>query len=52
MTSGEFGEPNASPLLGATMLELSDLAVDPVNKRLLPVAGVLKICVPSRSSWM
>lgn len=37
-----FGEPNASPLIGATTLELFNLAVDPVGKRLLPVVGLMK----------
>lgn len=37
-----FGEQGASPLLGATTLELFNLAVDPVNKQLIPVVGLLK----------
>jgi len=37
-----FGEPNALPLVGATTLELFNLAVDQVNKRLIPVVGLLK----------
>ena len=37
-----FGPEGASPLLGATTLELFNLAVDPVAKRLLPVPGLLK----------
>ena len=39
-----FGEPNAPPLIGATTLELFNLAVDPVSKRLLPVVGLMKWC--------
>ena len=37
-----FGEPSASPLIAATTLELFNLAVDPVAKRLFPVAGLMK----------
>lgn len=46
-----FGETNASALIGATTLELFNLAMDPVGKRLIsvvglmkPVAGLLKEC--------
>jgi predicted aspartyl protease len=36
-----FGPEDAAPLLGATTLELFNLAVDPVGKRLVPVPGLL-----------
>jgi clan AA aspartic protease len=36
-----FGDDNARPLLGATVLELFGLAVDPVEQRLFPVPGWL-----------
>ena len=37
-----FGEEGAAPLLGAYTLEGLLLAVDPYNKRLIPVVGSLK----------
>ena len=37
-----FGPEDATPLLGATTLELFNLAVDPVSRRLVPVPGLLK----------
>lgn len=37
-----FGPDDATPLLGATTLELFGLAVDPVHKRLVQVPGLLK----------
>ena len=37
-----FGPDGAMPLLGATTLELFNLAVDPVGKCLVPVPGLLK----------
>lgn len=37
-----FGPEGARPLLGATTLELFNLAVDPVRRRLVPVPGLLK----------
>ena len=37
-----FGPEGATPLLGATTLELFNLAVDPVGRRLLSVPGLLK----------
>ncbi len=37
-----FGDENAMPLLGATTLELFNLAIDPVRKRLTPVPGLMK----------
>lgn len=37
-----FGEANASALIGATTLELFNLAIDPVGKRLIPVMGLMK----------
>ena len=37
-----FGPEGAAPLLGATTLELFNLAVDPVSQRLVPVPGLLK----------
>ena len=36
-----FGDPGGYVLLGATTLESFSLAPDPVNERLLPVAGML-----------
>lgn len=38
-----FGPDEAMPLLGATTLELFNLAVDPVQRRLIPVPGLLKV---------
>ena len=38
-----FGEEGATPLLGATTLELFNLAVDPVRRVLVPVPGLLKM---------
>lgn len=37
-----FGPEGATPLLGATTLELFNMAVDPVRRRLVPVPGLLK----------
>ena len=37
-----FGEEGMSPLLGAYTLEGLFLAVDPYNRRLIPVSGLLK----------
>ncbi len=37
-----FGEQNASPLIDATTLDLFSLGVDPVNRRLFPVVGLMK----------
>ena len=37
-----FGPEGAAPLLGATSLELFNMAVDPVSRRLVPVPGLLK----------
>ena len=37
-----FGPEGAAPLLGATTLELFNLAVDPVSQRLVSVPGLLK----------
>lgn len=37
-----FGPEGAAPLLGATTLELFNMAVDPVRQRLVPVPGLLK----------
>lgn len=36
-----FGEEGTEPLLGAVTLEEFGLAVDPLNKRLIPVRGYL-----------
>ena len=36
-----FGDGEAQPLLGAVTLEVLFLAVDPVEKRLVPVEGLL-----------
>lgn len=36
-----FGDEGSTPLLGAVTLEEFGLAVDPVNKRLIPVPGFL-----------
>ena len=41
-TSVIFGPEGASPLLGATTLELFNLAVDPVSRQLVSVPGLLK----------
>ncbi len=40
------GEPGVGPLLGATTLELFNVAVDPVGRRLIRVPGLMK-CVRS-----
>jgi clan AA aspartic protease len=37
-----FGEPDAMPLMGSHTLESLRLSVDPVNKRLVPIDGLLK----------
>jgi clan AA aspartic protease len=37
-----MGPEGATPLLGATTLEIFNLAVDPVRQRLIPVPGLLK----------
>ncbi len=37
-----FGDPGATPLLGAYTLEGFRLAADPVGRRLFPVPGLLK----------
>ena len=37
-----FGDPGTDPLLGAYTLEGFLLAPDPVNRRLIPVPGLLK----------
>ncbi len=37
-----FGSADATPLLGATTMELFKFAADPVGRRLLPVPGLLK----------
>ena len=36
-----FGPDGAGALLGATVLELFSLAVDPIEQRLMPVPGLL-----------
>jgi clan AA aspartic protease len=36
-----FGDEGSAPLLGSVTLEEFGLGVDPVNKRLVPVAGFL-----------
>lgn len=37
-----FGKPGSEPLLGAFTLEGFRLAADPINRRLVPVPGLLK----------
>jgi clan AA aspartic protease len=37
-----FGDPGSEPLLGVFTLEGFGLAADPVNRRLMPVPGLLK----------
>ena len=37
-----FGPEGATPLLGATTLQLFNLAVDPTRERLIPVPALLK----------
>lgn len=39
-----FGEDGTRPLLGSFTLEAFRLAVDPVNRRLIPVPGLLMSC--------
>ena len=41
-TVAVFGPEAASPRLGATTLELSNMAVDPMRRRLVPVPGLLE----------
>ena len=41
-----FGPDDAEPLLGATTLQLFNLAVDTVSERLVPVRGLLKCMMP------
>lgn len=41
-TVAVFGEPESEPLLGAVTLEEFGLAVDPVQRRLIPVPALLK----------
>ena len=36
-----FGEPDGPTLLGATMLEIFNLGVEPVRQHLIPVTGLL-----------
>ena len=38
-----FGDEGTEPLLGSFTLEAFRLAVDPFNKRLIPVPGLLKL---------
>lgn len=38
-----FGDPDSEPLLGVFTLEGFGLAADPVNRRLMPVPGLLKL---------
>ena len=42
-----FGDEDATPLLGATTLELFNLGVDPVGQRLVPVPGLLMRATPA-----
>ena len=37
-----FAPPGTTPLLGATALETTGLAVDPIPRRLIPVPALLK----------
>ncbi len=37
-----FGDPGSEPLLGVFTLEGFGLAADPINRRLMPVPGLLK----------
>lgn len=37
-----FGDSGAEPLLGVFTLEGFGLAADPVNRRLIPMSGLLK----------
>ena len=41
-TIAVFGHPGSEPLLGVFTLEGFGLAADPVNRRLVPVPGLLK----------
>lgn len=41
-TIAVFGEAESEPLLGVVTLEEFGLAADPVNRRLMPVPGLLK----------
>lgn len=42
-----FGPDDATPLLGATTLELFNMAVDPMRRSLFPVPGLLKEARPT-----
>ena len=44
-----FGPPDAEPLLGATTLEIFNLAADPVGQRLVEADGLLKGITPRQS---
>ena len=52
-----FGPEGAGPLLGATTLQLFNLAADPVRERLVSVPALLKRCevdprgTPQRRVW-
>jgi hypothetical protein len=49
-----FGPEGATALLGATTLELFNMAVGPVRRRLVPVPGLLKESLrldPARPHW-
>lgn len=46
-----FGPEGSQALLGATTLELFNLAIDPVGRRLIPVPGLLKECGAVQSWW-
>ena len=41
-TIAVFGDPGSEPLLGVFTMEGFGLAADPVNRRLMPVPGLLK----------
>lgn len=48
-TIAVFGEPGTEPILGVFALDGFRLAADPVNRRLVPVPGLLK-AVPMRGA--
>ncbi|GEM_PF-201325 len=51
-----FADEGTEPILGVVTLETFRLAADPVNRRLIPVPGLLKSCywespVPTSRDW-
>ncbi|MXY46158.1 MAG: hypothetical protein F4Y44_04060 [Chloroflexi bacterium] len=45
-----FGDEGVQPLLGAVTLEIFQLGIDPVGKRLIPVDGLMMSATPEISN--